>query len=243
MFCTLIQSPIQISTLLLVGRYLKILDDMTMVRIYVKTSTSTKNVANHRAKGGWCNINFLTFTKRGGGGGEYTLAYPSRGRGGEGGGSFSISSNCPYKFVRYLELRYLAISLSRILQHFFCPLTRTFLQHIFKITVFATKIRMFMSVPYIECLCLFRISNVYVCSVFRMFMSVPYIECLCLFRISNVYVCSVYRMFMSVPYIECLCLFRISNVYVCSVYRMFMSVPYFEFFYEEKIFLFVYIIA
>ena len=29
---------------------------MTMVRIYVKTSTSTVNVANHRAKGGWCDI-------------------------------------------------------------------------------------------------------------------------------------------------------------------------------------------
>ena len=69
-------------------RYLKILDDMTMVRIYVKTSTSTINVANHRAKGGWNEINFqvLSKNKRRGGGiyakgrGVYTL------RGGGGGG-------------------------------------------------------------------------------------------------------------------------------------------------------------
>ena len=46
-----LQSKCPISVL--VERYLKILDDMTMVRIYVKTSTSTINVANHRAKGGW----------------------------------------------------------------------------------------------------------------------------------------------------------------------------------------------
>ena len=57
-----------------------------MVLIYVKTSTSTINVANHRAKGGWCDINFLTFKKEGGGytlrGGGYTLAFPARGGGG-----------------------------------------------------------------------------------------------------------------------------------------------------------------
>ena len=37
-----------------------------MVRIYVKTSTCTIAVANHRAKGGGCDINFLTFKNRGG---------------------------------------------------------------------------------------------------------------------------------------------------------------------------------
>ena len=66
LFCTLTKSPIQISNLCVVERYLKILDDMTMVRIYVKTSTSTINVANHQAKGGGCDINFLTFKKEGG---------------------------------------------------------------------------------------------------------------------------------------------------------------------------------
>ena len=68
---------------MLVERYLKILDDMTMVPIYVKTSTSTINVANHRAKGGWCDINHITYKKRGA---IYaSVSSPGSGVGGGGG--------------------------------------------------------------------------------------------------------------------------------------------------------------
>ena len=59
------KSPISV----LVERYLKILDDMTMVRIYVKTSTSTNECCKSSGEGWRVWYKFPYFQKERGGGG------------------------------------------------------------------------------------------------------------------------------------------------------------------------------